>query len=450
MHSHESQFSSSKQEPAGSHGGGPGEEAPAGGAQRRRAESSPGVPPSNTAPGNSKGEGDGRVRLLLHGIDSLYVSFQGQLRRERANELFRLKELAKSPYDRDRCLAIYSHGEHQFSVKSHGSGRFSYVLDDPCYRLSLASVGSKSLPMAYVQFKSAWLTHLGLQAAITELGDIVSRLGEISEGPNVSRADLYVDAVTGLEFESIRRNDWVTRARTIDDYGRSQASTGFVFGRGGDLSVRLYDKTIEILLSGKDYLKPLWSRGGWNGKDSVHRLEAQCCSAFLRQFEISTVESLLANCGALWAYVTGEWLKLVVPNSDDDTRARWPVHPVWTELQAVPWEGVGKAVRCNASPQRVPNDFYLASRGLSTLASFMAARQIDDPLEGAKQQYRHMKDHFDSKAWFEGADFVRIVGERVRMKCRDYGLAHPESIERRDEVLAKAAAEAYRKERDGE
>jgi len=47
----------------------------------------------------------------------------------------------------------------------------------------------------------------------------------------------------------------------------------------------------------------------------------------------------------LWAYAAGHagggadgwpdgWLRLVVPVVDDTTRSRWPVHPVWQEVQA--------------------------------------------------------------------------------------------------------------------
>lgn len=450
MHSHESQFSSSQQESGSNHAGRPGEEAPAGGAQRRRPESSPGAPPSNTAPGNSKGGGEGGFRLLRYGIDSLYVSYRGKLYREQANALFRLRALAQSNLDRDQTLATYSHGGHHFMVSGRRTPKFAYLLDSPCYHLSLASAGGGLMPMAYVQVKSAWLTEHGVRGVVDELTEIIEKLGVIEEGPTISRTDLFVDAVTGLELGTLRRHNWVTRARTIDDYGGSLCSTGFVFGRGGNIVCRFYDKTEEIKKSGKEYLKVLWSQEGWDPGETVHRLEFQLRGDGLRQFGISEVERLLEQCAGLWRYCTGYWLKLVVPNPEDDTRSRWPVHPVWICLHEAPWEGAGTATRIGAVTHNIPPTAHLASRSLSALVGVMVAQSIEDPEEGVQVQYQLMKDHYDGFAFISGADFNGVVKEKVRLKRRAYGVPHPESLKSRDELLSEAAAEEYRKERDGE
>lgn len=450
MPSHESQFSSSQQEPAGSHAGCPGKETPAGGAQRRRAEPPPGAPPSNTAPGNSKGGEEGGCRVLRHGLDSLYVSFYGKLYREKANALFELRNRAQSQYERDQALAIYSHGEHHFAVNGKRSKQFAYLLSNPCYHLSLASVTAVSVPMAYVQIKSSWLTEHGVRGAVDQLIEIIEKLGVIEEGPNVSRADLFVDAVTGLHLEALSRDYWVTRARTIDDYGGSRYSTGFTIGRGGDIVGRLYDKTEEIKVSGKEYLKALWSEKGWQPGETVHRLEFQTRSTVLRQFGITQMDTLLARCGGLWRYFTGEWLKLVVPNPEDDTRSRWPVHPVWTCLHGSPWEGTGVATRIHAVTNSIPPAAQLASRSLSALVSVMAAQGIDDPEEGVQAQHQLMKDHYDGLAFFAGTDFEGLLREKLRLKRRAYGAPDAETLHDRDAMLTEAAAEVYRKERDGE
>ena len=45
------------------------------------------------------------------------------------------------------------------------------------------------------------------------------------------------------------------------------------FGSGNEVSARLYDKTLEIQKSGKDYMRPLWAMEGWNGQQDVWRME---------------------------------------------------------------------------------------------------------------------------------------------------------------------------------
>ena len=39
---------------------------------------------------------------------------------------------------------------------------------------------------------------------------------------------------------------------------RLKGGDPFVFGRGGDISARVYDKTAEIQRSGKEYMKAIW------------------------------------------------------------------------------------------------------------------------------------------------------------------------------------------------
>ena len=90
-----------------------------------QSESSPqGTPPSNTVPNNCNGE---YFKLLRFGVDSLYLSYPGELLPEVDEELKELKQVAQSPELHEQALAQYPINEHIFEVKSSGKGFFPYV-----------------------------------------------------------------------------------------------------------------------------------------------------------------------------------------------------------------------------------------------------------------------------------------------------------------------------------
>lgn len=61
-----------------------------------------GTPPSNTVPPNDKNK---HFKALLFGIDSLYLSYYGQLAEDWDKKLFELKENAQSEDEKNQALA---------------------------------------------------------------------------------------------------------------------------------------------------------------------------------------------------------------------------------------------------------------------------------------------------------------------------------------------------------
>ncbi len=92
-----------------------------------RTGAEPGAAPSNTAPDNSKGE---YFKALRWGVDSLYLSYSGELLTEVLDRLKSLKAMAQGKDREDQSKAQYPLGDHLFEVKDKGTGLFPYVLDD--------------------------------------------------------------------------------------------------------------------------------------------------------------------------------------------------------------------------------------------------------------------------------------------------------------------------------
>jgi len=84
--------------------------------------------PSNTATNNSINHGE--VKFLRWGIDSLYLSYQGNLHPEVHEQLIQLKKQAQSDNPQEQAKAQLKLGDHLFEVKDKGTSMFSYVLED--------------------------------------------------------------------------------------------------------------------------------------------------------------------------------------------------------------------------------------------------------------------------------------------------------------------------------
>ena len=112
--------------------------------------------PSNTATNNSNNEG--LIKFLRFGVDSLYLSYQGEIFESVDEKLAKLKLLARSDIQGQQAKAQYKIGDHLFEVKDKGTSMFAYILEDNAFRIQL-SRPNKSVPMAYVKVSSEYFTH---------------------------------------------------------------------------------------------------------------------------------------------------------------------------------------------------------------------------------------------------------------------------------------------------
>jgi hypothetical protein len=194
--------------------------------------------PSNTVSNNCNGE---YFKALRWGVDSLYLSYPGELLPDVDERLKALKVLAQSSDPLDQSLAQYPLGDHLFEVKSMAPRGFAFLLEDNAFRIQLSR--STKLPAAYVKISSGYLAHVGPRKAADALQALIDTLITPREPANVSRIDCYVDFVW-LGSMEWNREAWVTRGGGIDAYSEGGVFTGWVVGRGGVISARLYYKLL--------------------------------------------------------------------------------------------------------------------------------------------------------------------------------------------------------------
>lgn len=411
-----------------------------------------GAPLSNTAPDNSNLAVPTFFKALRWGVDSLYLSYPGQLFVDVDSRLKALKVLAQSDNPDQVGKAQLALGAHIFEVKEKGASLFPYILEDGAFRIQLSRPGHKA-PMAYVKISAAFLAHVGPIKAERQLHSLLSELGDIKEAANVSRIDLYVDFVSPQSMEAWDRHAWVTRASSINAYAVSGQFSGWSIGLGGIMSARLYHKLLEIVVSGKDWVLELWQKAGWQPGETVWRLEFEFKREVLTQKSLFKLTEVLANLGGLWSYATTEWLRLTLPNPDDKTRSRWPIHPLWGYLSSVDWETNGGALLKRFSPARSPKDDKLFQLAYSAIMSFMAKHGLEakDFYEGTEEFLACAYEFHESKAHQLGLPFDEFIAEKLALKKRAYNTAlnAPDlEKERQAQGLAEQAAR-YRKESGG-
>lgn len=399
--------------------------------------------PSNTGSNKYNEE---LFKPLRWGVDSLYVSFKGELYSSQETRLGVLKQLAQSMQVKDQSHAQIELNGHVFEVKDKGAGMFPYVLEDNCFRIQLSRSTAKSLPMAYVRISSEYLTHKPPKETIDDLFQVLLLLGEVERVPNVSRIDLFVDFTSSVDMESWDRHAWVTRASKIHQYSVDGVFSGWSVGMGGTMAARLYNKILEIATSNKGYLVPLWNEAGWDQSSTIWRLEFEFKRDILSQFKIQDFNSSMQHLNGLWSYATTEWLKLVIPNPEDCNRSRWDIHPLWACLSSVDFETQGGAMSREFSAQRVPADRYLFDHGFSVLSSYMAKHGYTDFYQGMKAFELALYHFLNNKAMEGGAYFDTFIEECVALKAKRFNSI----LNKRGEDDHGKYAHEYRRLSDGE
>ncbi len=409
-----------------------------------------GASPSNTAPHNSNTSLPDGFRLLRLAVDSLYLSYPGELDNAAYSALQRLKAYAQSEHLEQVANAQYSLGAHIFEVKDRGTGMFPFILVDNAYRIQLSRPGKK-LPMAYVQVSAEYLAHKSPKEVQDELQALLTELGTLSGHSVVSRIDLAADFSTPVVMDSWHRSAWVTRAMEIHSYAKDQVFTGWTIGMGGVIGCRLYNKIKETIHSGKAWAMNLWTPMGWQPGEDVWRLEFEFKRDFLKERGLGSLDTVLDNLNGLWAYATTEWLRLTVPNEADATRSRWPTHHLWVALASVNWDAPPGATLDKYSNARTPTELRLITVVLGALTSYMAMHKLDNRAEAIDQLIARLYEHYSSVADKKGLNFDEYLAQRIAAKGREFNTAvnSPGLVDNLKQDFRDEGAEAYRRASKG-
>jgi hypothetical protein len=217
----------------------------------------------------------------------------------------------------------------KFNVKRVPRGPYRLVLSNDFLSISLDNSASSLLsPSVYIQVKSEFIWSAGLEEAYEQILRVVYGIyDDMPEREQVSRVDLFADFAWAKQFQPADVKKFITRAKSKVTHSDGQRISGFTIGKG-KIQARIYDKTLELCRSGKEWLYELW---GVSKGVQVWRVEVQLRRESLKDFGIETFDDLLNSSQALWNYCTNQWLSMRAGNKN---AARRQLLDFWKGVQA--------------------------------------------------------------------------------------------------------------------
>ena len=265
-------------------------------------------------------------KFLLHGIDTLQCAYF--LIRNHVEEsidfawLAHQKEIIQQ--SKSKSPAAVTLAGVEFLLLPHGSSSgYPYILENGDFKIELGEFNS---PNFYVTFRSqalwresAWLLHAKFIKWAAKAGFAPYR------EESLSRVDFSFDyLLPHIDFDE---NSFVSRSTKDSQYRENGSVQTFSFGKG-DIVLRVYDKIAEI----QQQSSKVWFYLLWHQDQNVWRFEWQLRKKALRKFDIQTFEHLKNQQGDILYYLVTEHDTLRIPTTDKN-RSRWPLHPIWQDLQ---------------------------------------------------------------------------------------------------------------------
>lgn len=261
-------------------------------------------------------------------------------------------------------------------VKRHGRGKYQFILENADVYAEITTW--KNLPTVQIQFKAHMLYEFGLSAC-EKLSYRLLRSFGAPKGtePKVTRFDLCTDFQPSSGWRPPEMPDVVTRARSrYVNFKGSKINAVTLGERSGALQVQIYNKSNEILVSGKTWMYDVWrASGNYQEGVPVWRVEVRFFRLGLHQFDINTVRELLASIGDLALYSVGSdapWVRVCEPEtrhySDNNNSGRREPAEWWLVVIGAMRSGLSSSGRKRRRP-RLGSSF---ARAVKMAGAYMA------------------------------------------------------------------------------
>jgi hypothetical protein len=267
------------------------------------------------------------LKLLLHGIDTIQCAYYLQSDDKRSEYidyglLAREKESIRQ--SRKKRPVPIMLGNTEFLLHPYGSSSgYPIIISNGDFKIEM---GEFNMPNFFVTFTSEALwreSAYDLSEKFLKWADSVGYGQMVSE--KISRVDFCFDyKLTEIDFDE---DFFVSYSKKDSKHRECGTVQTFTFGKD-DVVLRVYDKIAEI----KQQSEKVWFYILWGQETDVWRIEWQIRKAVLKQFGIVTFTDLKERQGNLLHYLAYDHDTLHQPN-DDSNRSRWPLHPLWKDLQ---------------------------------------------------------------------------------------------------------------------
>ena len=302
--------------------------------------------------------------LLQSGVDWLTLAFRVSVPHRRLVLLDRALGQNHHP-------AAFELGSHMFELSRFGRRGERFRLANPDLS-RIVGPDRDGFDIA-ITLHALHLRTTRLQDALSEALALATELATEAPGEmHIRRLDVFADA-SGLGFDQTDEACFISRARRAQRFhapdrvftrkvDAAVCCSGFVFAPGNVLVVRIYDKTLELLaVHGLESQKTrtelrAYRARGWDGTDSVWRVEAQLRTKKLRRLGILSPADLLEKLDSVWHHVVGEpgdpackgWLRHVCLRRSTRPE-RCPTSEKWRVFQGARFVGQAPLERADGN-----------------------------------------------------------------------------------------------------
>ncbi len=266
-----------------------------------------------------------KFKLLIHGMDTVQCAYY--LQRTSAGcidfqVLAEKKESIRLSKKRDPLPIDLGNSEFLLSPYGSSSG-YPIIISNADFKIEMGQYNSPNFFVTYpseaLWRESAFVLHQKFLEWAESAGYIQYR------NESLSRIDYCFDyKLPCIDFDE---DSFLSYATKDCKHRENRTAQTFAFGQG-DIYLRVYDKIAEI----KQQSDKVWFYKLWGENDDVWRIEWQVRKPILKQFRIFTFQDLDEKQGALLHYMAYEHDTLR-EKGEDSNRSRWPLHPLWIDLQ---------------------------------------------------------------------------------------------------------------------
>lgn len=263
--------------------------------------------------------------LLLHGFDTVQCSYYLQTHSLNALDFQLLGEKREviRQTKRKNPLPIIL-GNTEFLLQPYGSSSgYPFIIENGDFKIEF---GQFNKPNFFVTFRSRALWH---ETAFRLHEKYLQWAASVGYWPyreeKLSRVDYSFDYdLPEIDFDD---DCFVSRSTKDNRHREHKKPQTFAFGKG-DVMLRVYNKVAEI----RQQSEKVWFFPLWGQEENVWRIEWQVRKDLLKSFQIRTFADLKERTGDLLRYLAEDHDTLRRPNEDSNS-SRWPLHPLWEDLQ---------------------------------------------------------------------------------------------------------------------
>lgn len=266
-----------------------------------------------------------KTSFLLFGHDTVQVAYYLQPGPACQFDFFELGlEKERLRLAKTRTPKALTLGSQSWLLQAYGSGSgYPLVLENGNFKIEC---GEFNTPSFFVTFRSQALWQYGATGLHDRFMAWAESVGLVAiREESLSRVDFTFDYQ--LPILDFGQDHFVSLASKDSQYRENGAVQTFAFGKG-DVMLRVYDKVAEIAQQSDK----IWFFDLWGVTDSVWRIEWQIRKPILKRFGLRTFADLTDRQADLLRYLAYDHDSLRLPASDSN-RSRWPLHPLWVDLQ---------------------------------------------------------------------------------------------------------------------